>query len=144
VIRQLHHACVLTGDIDGMATRLTRMLGLGQPPDPRAVSNESVELRTLMLPLGNGTYLQLLEPHRGPGVAELESGGEGVLYEVAFEVDRAEDAARTIRSLGVAPEDLAGSQLAAGYATAGSGNRFLYLPRAATSGVRIELIEPVR
>src|SRR4051794_35780891 len=135
MIRQLHHACVLTGDVDRVATHLTRMFRLAPPPSPRVVSNEAMELRTVMVPIGNGTFLQLLEPHRGPGVSELAAGGEGVLFEVALEVDRAEDAARAVQALGITAEDLTGSPLPEGYATAGSGNRFLYLPRASTSGV---------
>jgi hypothetical protein len=144
MIRQLHHVCILTADVERLSVQLTGLLGLDPSPTPRVVSAEPLELRTVMLPVGNGTFLQLLEPRRGPGVAELASGGEGALYEVAFEVDRAEDAARAVESLGVVPEDMAGSRLPGGYATAGSGSRFLYLPRGATSGVRIELIEPVR
>jgi len=144
MIRQLHHACILSGDIDRLASRLADVFGLSQPPIPRHVATDSLELRTVMVSVGNGTFLQLLEPHRGPAVAELAAGGEGTLYEVAFQVMRAADAARDLRARGIVPEDLAGSPLPEGYATAGSGNRFLYVPRASTGGPRIELIELAR
>jgi catechol 2,3-dioxygenase-like lactoylglutathione lyase family enzyme len=142
MIRQLHHVCILTDDVDALAARLQATLGLPAPPTPRLVSNEGTELRTTMLPIGNGTYLQLLEPHRGPGVAELEHGGEGALFEVAFEVRAADRAAEEVRGRGLTPVDLSGQPLAEGYATAGSGSRYLYLPRHMTAGVRVELIEP--
>ncbi len=89
VIVKLHHVAILSSDVDALAARLQETLGLPAAPPARAVSSDRVELRTTMLPVGNGTYLQLFEPHRGPGVAELQAGGDGALYEVAFQVDDA-------------------------------------------------------
>jgi hypothetical protein len=142
MIRQLHHTCVLTGDLNRLTARLGTILALPEAPSPRFVSTDDMEIRTVMLPVGNGTYLQILEPHRGPGVAELAAGGEGALYEVAFEVERAQEASVAVRAQGITPQDLVGRPLADGFATAASGSRFLYLPREATGGVRVELIQP--
>jgi hypothetical protein len=142
VIVQLHHVCILTGDVDGLAARLQETLGVPTAPPARAVSNDRVELRTTMLPVGNGTYLQLLEPHRGPGVAEYQAGGEGALYEVAFEVDDARAAGDAMHERGLSPVGLAGEPLPENHTVASSGSRFLYLPRHLTGGVRVELIQP--
>jgi Glyoxalase/Bleomycin resistance protein/Dioxygenase superfamily len=142
VIVQLHHVCILTGNVEGLAARLQQTLGVVAATPARAVANDRVELRTTMLPVGNGTYLQLLEPHRGPGVAELQAGGDGALYEVAFQVDDARAAGDAMQERGLKPVGLAGEPLAENHAVAGSGSRFLYLPRHLTGGVRVELIQP--
>jgi catechol 2,3-dioxygenase-like lactoylglutathione lyase family enzyme len=142
VIVQLHHVCILTADVETLAARLQDTLGVPAAAPAREVSSERAELRTTMLPVGNGTYLQLLQPHRGPAVAELQAGGEGALYEVAFQVDDARAAGDAMQERGLKPVGLAGEPLAANHAVAGSGSRFLYLPRHLTGGVRVELIEP--
>jgi catechol 2,3-dioxygenase-like lactoylglutathione lyase family enzyme len=142
VIVKLHHVAILSSDVDALAARLQDTLGLPAAPAARAVSNDRVELRTTMLPVGNGTYLQLFEPHRGPGVAELRAGGDGALYEVAFEVDDARAAGDALHARGLQPLGLAGEPLPENHAVAGSGSRFLYLPRHLTGGVRVELIQP--
>jgi hypothetical protein len=142
VIVQLHHVCILTANVDTLAARLQETLGVPAAPPARTVSTERAELRSTMLPVGNGTYLQLLEPRRGPGVAELSAGGEGALYEVAFQVDDARAAGDAMQERGLKPIGMAGEPLAENHAVAGSGSRFLYLPRHLTGGVRVELIQP--
>jgi catechol 2,3-dioxygenase-like lactoylglutathione lyase family enzyme len=142
MIEQLHHVCILTANIEALSERLHAALGVPLASAARTVAGDGVEMRTAMISLGNGTFLQLLEPHLGPGVAELAAGGEGALYEVAFKVSSAEQAAAEAASRGLVPSAFAGTPLSEGYATAGSGSRYLYLPVASTAGVRIELIEP--
>ena len=142
MISQLHHACILTGDIERLASRLGTVLALPSSVAPRDVQAAGYALRTAMLPIGNGTYLQLLEPLRGPGVAELAAGGEGTLFEVAFQVDSASSAAAAVRARGLRPTDFGGRPLDDGFATAASGSRYLYLPPAEMAGVRVELIQP--
>jgi hypothetical protein len=142
LIQQLHHVCILTADVEALGGRLHDALGLPLPPPARVVSGPTLELRTAMLPIGNGTYLQLLEPHSGPGVAELAAAGEGALFEVAFKVDSADHAAKEAANRGITPTSLSGLPLENGYAVAGSGSRYLYLPSTSTGGVRVELIEP--
>jgi hypothetical protein len=142
MISQLHHACILTGNIERLASRLGTVLALPSSVTPRDVQADGYALRTAMLPIGNGTYLQLLEPQRGTGVAELASGGDGTLFEVAFHVDSASSAAAAVRGHGLHPTDFGGRALDGGFATAASGSRYLYLRPSEMAGVRVELIEP--
>jgi len=142
VIQQLHHVCILTERIEPLAERLHTALALPMPLPARSVSGDGLELRTTMIPLGNGTFLQLLEPHEGPGTAELAAGGEGTLFEVAFKVASAEHAAAEAVRRGHTPSSFAGLPLSGGYAIAASGSRYLYLPPATTGGINVELIEP--
>lgn len=125
-----------------MSRRLETSLGLPPAPEPRTVSADGLSLRTTMMNLGNGTYLQLLEPRVGVGVAELAAQGEGALFEIAFKVASASEASSYVRGRGVTPVSLTGAPLTSGFATASSGSRYLYLPPEAVGGVRVELIEP--
>ena len=142
MIVKLHHVAILSSDVDALAARLQETLGLPAAPPARAVASDRVELRTTMLPVGNGTYLQLFEPIGGPAWPSLQAGGDGALYEVAFQVDDARAAGEAMHERGLQPLGLAGEPLAENHAVAGSGTRFLYLPRHLTGGVRVELVQP--
>jgi catechol 2,3-dioxygenase-like lactoylglutathione lyase family enzyme len=144
VIRRLHHVGVLTDDIEAMLTYYAALLGVARPPITN-VERPRLRLRTAMIPTGPDatTYLQIIEPRLGPGVAELADHGNGALFEIAFEVDDLPALTQALRGQGVEPEDFAGQPLDGPFAVAASGNRFAYLPSAATRGTRTELIEPV-
>jgi catechol 2,3-dioxygenase-like lactoylglutathione lyase family enzyme len=143
VIRRLHHVGVLTSDIDAMLSHYVALLGVERPAIT-VVDRADLRLRTTMVATGPDatTYLQLIEPAVGPGVAELARGGDGTLFEIAFEVDGLADVTASLRDQGIEPEDFVGQPLEGPFATAASGNRFAYLPIAATRGTRTELIEP--
>lgn len=101
-----------------------------------------VRLRTAMLELDGGTFIQVIQPIEGPGTAELALGGEGALYEYAVAVTDIEDAAREARRQGDVPRSLNGDPLEGDFATAASGSRYFYLDAAAGRGPRLEVIQP--
>lgn len=144
MIRRLHHVAILTDDIEAMVSHYVAMLGVGRPTITD-VDRPDLRLRTAMVPSGPEatTYLQIIEPRIGAGVRELAEGGNGTLFEIAFEVDDLASVTATLRGQGVRPEDFAGRPLDVPFATATSGNRFAYLPIGSTRGTRTELIEPV-
>jgi NAD(P)-dependent dehydrogenase (short-subunit alcohol dehydrogenase family) len=92
---------------------------------------------------GADTRIQLIEPEIGPGVEELARGGDGTLFEVAFEVGDIAAAATAYRVAGTEPQDLAGDRLEVDYLTAASGARYFYVPSEASDGTRTEIYEPV-
>lgn len=145
MIRRLHHVGILTDDIDAMLSHYVALLGVERPAITD-VDRPDLRLRTTMVRTGPDatTFLQLIEPHLGPGVSELAAGGDGTLFEIAFEVDGLAELTGTLRSQGIGPEDFVGQRLEGPFATAASGNRFAYLPVTASQGTRTELIEPVR
>src|SRR5205814_355713 len=112
VIVSLQHVGVLTGDLEAAVDRFSALLG-NVPARVVAVDRLGVKLRTAMIPVGNGsgTFVQLIEPERGPGVSELAAGGEGTLYEMAFEVSDIEEARDEAVAAGALPTDLVGEPL---------------------------------
>jgi len=139
---RLHHVAVLTSDIEEAIRHYGRLLG-APPPVIRGIDTPEVRLRTAMLQPGSrpSAMVQLIEPEVGPGVAELEAGGEGTLYEVAWEVGDIDAAAAEMRANGADVLDLAGRPIAEPV-TARSGSRYFYLGREATAGTRTEVIQP--
>lgn len=141
MIVRLHHVGVVTSDLETTSARLAAVLGLPEP-QPRHVSTDAYELRTVMVPTGGGTHLQLIEPARGAYVAELAERGDGAAVEIAFEVADIAAASEEVRNRDLAPVDLVNDPLKDGFAHAASGSRYLYLPAGAVLGTRVELIQP--
>lgn len=143
-IRRLNHVAVLTRSIERSVDHYVALLGVERPVI-RDVDRPGLKLRTAMLRTGPGaeSSLQLIEPAVGPGVAELEAGGDGTLFELAFEVDDIAAASQAFRAAGIAPRDLLGEPIEDAYLTAASGSRYFYLPSDANLGTRTEIFEPV-
>jgi NAD(P)-dependent dehydrogenase (short-subunit alcohol dehydrogenase family) len=143
-IRRLNHVAILTGSIERTLDHYVSLLGVERPAI-LDVDRPGVKLRTTMVRTGPHaeTSLQLIQPEIGPGVDELARGGDGTLYEIAFEVDDIGSTARSFRSDGVAPRDLLGQEIESEYLTAASGSRYFYLPTDATLGTRTEILGPV-
>jgi catechol 2,3-dioxygenase-like lactoylglutathione lyase family enzyme len=143
-IKRIHHVGILTADIEAAVESYSLLLH-NRPPRIVDVARPAVRLRSAMIPVGegSGTHVQLIQPVEGPGVNELEKGGEGVLYEVAFEVADIAAANKAARQAGEFPTDLAGDTFEGPYLTASSGSRYFYLQPTAQRGTRLELIEVV-
>ena len=145
MIQRLHHVGILTHDLDAMLAHYLDLLGVERPPIS-VVDRPDLRLRTTMIATGRvgiTPFLQIIEPHLGPGVQELADGGEGTLFEIAFEVAGLEELTSELRDRGIHPEDFSGRPLDSPFATAASGNHYAYLPKGSTRGTRTELIEPV-
>lgn len=140
--RRMHHVAVLTRDIDRAVANYAETLGSDRP-EIRSVDAPGIQLRTAMIRPGShpSASIQLIEPQVGPGVVELERDGEGALYEVAWEVDDVDAAAKEMLSSGARLVDMAGREIDAPI-TARSGSRYFYLRRDATGGTRTEVIQP--
>jgi hypothetical protein len=143
-IRRIHHVGILTADIEA-AVESYALLLRNRPLRIVDVARPAVRLRSAMIPVGegSGTHVQLIQPVEGPGVLELEKGGDGALFEVAFEVGDIAAANKAAREAGELPTDLAGDSFKGPYLTAGSGNRYFYLQPTKQRGTRLELIEVV-
>jgi hypothetical protein len=143
-IKRIHHVGILTADIEA-AVESYALLLTNRPRRIVDVARPGVRLRSAMIPVGegSGTHVQLIQPVEGPGVNELEKGGEGVIYEVAFEVVDIAAANQAARQAGEFPTDLAGAHFEGPYLTASSGSRYFYLQPTPQRGTRFELIEVV-
>ena len=143
-ITRIHHVGILTADIDA-AVELYAGLLQNRPSRIVDVARAEVRLRSAMIPVGkgSGTYVQLIQPNDGPGVEELAAGREGVLFEVAFEVEDVELAVAVARRAGDTPTDLAGIPIEGSYLTASSGNRYFYLQPTHARATRMEFIQVI-
>ena len=142
MITNLHHVAILTFDMDQAIEFYSELLDC--PASKVVEVNEpGIRLRSAMLPIGPGgtTYLQILEPKEGPGVKELAEGGEGTLFEMAFQVDDAEALANRMLDQGVVPCDIAEKAIEGKYITSKFGNRYYILPASAMRGTRIEIVQ---
>lgn len=140
--RRLHHVAVLTRDIEASVEHYLRLVG-AERPEIRSVDSPGLRLRTAMIRPGSdpSASVQLIEPRIGPGVEELERGGEGTLFEVAWEVEDIDAAADGMRASGAGLLDLADRPVDAPV-TARSGSRYFYLAAEVTGGTRTEVIQP--
>lgn len=136
----LHHAGILTGDIERTVEHFAALLHTSRPKIVE-VDMPGVALRTSMIHVRERSYLQIIEPRVGPGTAELEQSGSGAIYEIALEVSDVAESARLLRASGFDTADLAGNPFEGDYLTARSGNRYVYLVPHQHCGVRIELLQ---
>jgi hypothetical protein len=141
-ITRVHHVGILTSDIVAGVESFAQLLR-NRPTRIVDVARPAVKLRSAMIPVGedSGTYVQLIQPQEGPGVGDLADRGDGVLYEVGFEVEDIEAASAAAREAGEVPSDLAGNPIDGDYLTASSGNRYFYLQPTKARGTRMEFLQ---
>lgn len=144
MITNLHHVAILTSNIEDAVQFYTNLLGC-QSPRIAEVDRPGVKLKSAMLPIGptGDTYLQLIEPSEGPGVAELERGGEGTLFEVGFQVDEIEATHDQMDAREISPQGLAGDSIEGKYIESKFGNRYFFLPKDKTRGTRLEFVQVI-
>lgn len=144
MITNLHHVAILTSNIEEAIQFYTNLLGC-QSPRIAEVDRPGVKLKSAMLPIGptGDTYLQLIEPSEGPGVAELERGGEGTLFEVGFQVDDLADLHGQMDAREIRPQDLAGDSIEDKFIESKFGNRYFFLPKDKTRGTRLEFVQVI-
>ena len=145
MITSLHHVAVLTSNLEEAIKYYLELLGC-QSPRIAEFDKPGVKLRSAMLPLGpsGATYLQILEPHQGPGVKELADGGEGTLFEMAFQVNDVEEFAGRMKAKGIPPSDIAERPIKEKYIESKFGNRYFILAGGKTRGARIEIVQVVQ
>ena len=144
MITNLHHVAILTSNMEDAIEYYTNLLG-GQNPRVAEVDRPGVKLKSAMLPIGpsGDTYLQLIEPSEGPGVAELARGGEGTLFEVGFQVDEIEAFHDQMDAKNIRPHGLAGESIEGKYIESKFGNRYFFLPKDKTRGTRLEFVQVI-
>ena len=144
MITNLHHVAILTSNMEDAIEYYTNLLGV-QTPRIVEVNRPGIKLRSAMLPIGPSgeTYLQRIEPSLGPGVAELERGGDGTLFEVGFQVDNIEAFHDQMDTREIRPQDLAGDSIEDKYIESKFGNRYFFLPKDKTKGTRLEFVQVI-
>jgi catechol 2,3-dioxygenase-like lactoylglutathione lyase family enzyme len=94
------------------------------------------------LHLAEDTYLELVEPIKGPRVKVLKEKGEGAIYMLGLRVDNIEKWYDEMIKKGITPVDSVGSPLTdKKYLATPSGSKIFFLPQDKTSGLLIEFIE---
>ena len=143
MITNLHHVAILTANLEKAIEFYMELLGCHQAPKIAEVDKPGGKLRSAMLPIGprGSTFLQILEPEVGPGVKELAEGGEGTLFEMAFQTDDIEGFADRMRSRGVMPSDIAEQPIHEKYIQSKFGNRYFILPGRQLRSTRIEIVQ---
>ena len=144
MITNLHHVAILTSNVEDAIQFYTSLLGC-QSPRIAEVDRPGVKLKSAMLPIGptGDTYLQLIEPSEGPGLAELERGGEGTLFEVGIQVDDIADLHDQMDAREIRPQDLAGVSIEDKFIESKFGNRYFFLPKDKTRGTRLEFVQVI-
>lgn len=144
MIIRLHHTAIVTGNMD---EALRYYLEILQCERPRVVQVDrpGAKFRSAMLRIGltGESFLQLIEPSEGPGLDDLQRGGEGTILEVAFEVDNIEEFFDQMVSKGITPVDVAGQPFSGKCIVSSFGNKYFFLPRTHTRGTRTELVQVV-
>jgi len=141
MIRQIHHVAILTSDIETAIQHYVKVMGC-QAKEPTTVERPGVRWRTVLLPIGNGsTSLQLIEPHEGPGVRELQDGGEGTLFEIGLQCESIEAFHDHLDHLSIEPGDLRGQPLDSRYLESKFGNCYFIIPKDQSRGTRLEIVQ---
>ena len=97
---RLHHVAYTTQDLDRKAAQLTALFGFRPIADP--VIDPVQGVRIQFLDMGDGSLMELLEPHgeRSPVARHLKGGGG--LYHLCYEVDDLEGTLERLRDSGEA------------------------------------------
>lgn len=145
MISGLHHVAILTEDLDAAVAEFAALLGT-EAPRLVVVDRPGVKLKSAMLPIGaaKATFLQIIQPIEGPGVEELQRGGEGTLFEVGFQVEDIEEFNGALRARGASPLDLAERPITQSFVPSKYGNRYSFVPRSITRGARVEIVQVMR
>jgi len=141
-MKKLHHVGILSSNINQSIDWFVECFGCSKPKVVE-VEKPGFRLKSSMLTIGNGTYIQVIEPLEGPGLAELVGQGEGTLYEVAFEVENIEDFHDQLTARGLVATDFVGNPIPNKFLVASSGSKYFYLSMTQTRGTRIEIIQPL-
>ncbi len=141
MIKRLHHVAILTSDIDQAIRHYVDLLGCTEK-EPATVEKPGVRWRTVLLPIGDGdTCIQLIEPHEGPGVEELQRGGEGTLFEIGFRCEDIDGFHDHLVDRDIQPGDLREQALSERSLTSKFGNRYFIVPREKSRGTRLEVVQ---
>ena len=141
MISQIHHVAILTSNIEKAIRHYVDLLGC-EEKEAVTVEKPGVHWRTVMLPMGNGTTsLQLIEPIEGPGVEELQRGGEGTLFEIGFQCEDIEAFHGHLGKRSIQPGDLREEAIDEKYMTSKFGNRYFIVPRDKSQGTRLEFVQ---
>ena len=141
MINQIHHVAILTRDITAAINHYVDLLGCEQK-DPIDVEKPGLRWKSVLLPIGNGTTaLQLIQPLEGPGLEELERGGEGTLFEIGFDCADAEGFGKHLKEPQVDPADLKEEAIEEAYMQSKYGNRFYVVPKKQSRGTRLEFVQ---
>ena len=97
---RLHHVAYTTADLDRKAAELQRLFGFRPIADP--IIDPVQRVRIQFFDTGNGSLMELLEPHgdKSPVTRHLKNGGG--LYHQCFEVDDLEGTLDRLRDSGEA------------------------------------------
>jgi len=144
MITNLHHVAILTSNLVEAINYYTDLLDC-QKPKIADVDKPGVKLKSAMLPIGPGgnTFLQIIEPELGPGVKELTEGGEGTLFEMAFETDNIEEFADKMLVGKITPCNIAEQSINEKYITSKFGSRYFILSGKSLRGTRIEIVQMI-
>lgn len=95
---RLHHVAYTTDDLDRKAAQLSEMFGF--KPTAAPVIDPIQQVRIQFLDMGDGSLLELLEPHgeKSPISGHLRKGGG--LYHLCYEVDDLEGTLDRLRDSG--------------------------------------------
>jgi hypothetical protein len=74
-------------------------------------------------------------------VEELNTRGEGTLFEIGFVCEDADGFGDYLRARGVAPSDLVEAAIDTNYMISKYGNRYFIVPRPKSRGTRLEFIQ---
>lgn len=97
---RLHHVAYTTNDLDRKAAQLRKLFGF--EPIAAPIVDPTQRVRIQFLDMGEGSLMELLEPHgdKSPIAGHLKKGGG--LYHLCFEVDDLEGKLNQLRESGEA------------------------------------------
>ena len=141
MISALHHVAILTADIEAAIDHYVDLIDC-ERKEPATVEKPGLHWRTVLLSIGDGrTALQLIEPHEGPGVEELQRGGEGALFEIGFRCENIEAFGDHLAQRDIPASDLLEKPLQERYLTSTFGNKYYITPREKSRGTRLEIVQ---
>ena len=143
MINQIHHVAILTHDIDAAIEHYIALLGC-ERKEAMDVRKPGLHWRSVLLPIGGETgttALQLIQPLEGPGKQQLETQGEGALFEIGFKCADAEAFVSHLNAGGRKQADLTEQPLEEACMTSKYGNKFFILPPDQSRGTRLEFVQ---
>ena len=143
---KIHHVGIVVESIENAVKLYENKFDCTKVTKIFKINNLNNEIKfTFLKPSNNGIMIELIEPIRGIWKKRLDKEGTGSIWELCFSVDDIESFYNKMEDNNIILEDMQGNPLNKENKkyinSKATRNKVAYLPKKATQGTLIEIIE---
>lgn len=143
----LNHISIVVKDLDQATKMYADLLGCKPPAPPHPYSTQlimdepGIKQKIQLLEMQNNSYIELVQPIKGPRLKTLEENGEGAVYQIGFRVDDIEKTYDELRTKGITPVTRNGPLTDRKYGFGLRGEKLFFIPPARGIGPSYEFVQ---